>query len=264
VSPLVDLLQDSVAKVRVVALATLCNLALDFSLLRQTLIERSIVPVVVGLVDVTQEIDVRTQSLWMLKNLVYKASLDVKQVLLEHLSPQALMSLMIDANNPGLMEQALILMRNLVSGHETHVQLILDWCGQDLCIFEAMAVHLNSSDLACIKQVLYIVCNIASGGRLHKMMLMAQQDLISRVVELMSADCPEARLAAVWCIINLTWPHDPGASQRVSQLVALGCDDTLQQLVNDSDANMKDRVQLALTQFNVRDSTSSNASTVQL
>jgi hypothetical protein len=55
----------------------------------------------------------------------------------------------------------------------------------------------------------------------------------------------------VWTLINLTWRDDSWAAvrPRVRQLRALGVEDLLRALSNDSDADVKDRARAALSQF---------------
>jgi len=62
---------------------------------------------------------------------------------------------------------------------------------------------------------------------------------------------PHIRVAAIWVIINLTWPEDSGSSDRVSKLRALGFESVLRSLEEDISLDVKDRVRTALGHFGV-------------
>eukprot|EP00656_Telonema_subtile_P047174 TRINITY_DN5402_c0_g3_i9.p1 TRINITY_DN5402_c0_g3~~TRINITY_DN5402_c0_g3_i9.p1 ORF type:complete len:667 (+),score=211.28 TRINITY_DN5402_c0_g3_i9:39-2039(+) len=246
------LLADTEPHVQLEALRVLCNVLLEFSPLRAPLLAQGLLPRVALLL--TQEssvcaVSLRVQTLWALKNLCYRADTATKQSVMRHLEAESVLR-MLHSGEPALQEQVLVLLRNLVSGQEEHVQAVLSWCGE-AALLRAVHQHMETDGLLLAKQALYVVGNIAAGSSLHKSQLMANQALIGCVVGLSTSACAEVRLAAVWCIINLTWPHDPDTSQRVSQLVALGADSHLQKLLRESDSVLQDRVQLALSQFNL-------------
>ena len=77
---------------------------------------------------------------------------------------------------------------------------------------------------------------------------------VSRSCFRFSAD-PESdvRLAAVWCIINLTWKDqasDPTRTQRIQDMKKLGAETLLQGLQDDSDQEVRLRVEGCLKAFN--------------
>merc|ERR1711865_319797 len=119
-------------------------------------------------------------------------------------------------------------MSNLASGDEVHVQLLLEWGGSEL--LHLVSLLLQHSDPKVVKQVLHIVCNIASSSELHKLMLMEAECVVPRAVVHLSSQDADTKLAAVWRIINLSWPQQTGSQQRVDQLRALGCDTILEKM----------------------------------
>ena len=56
-------------------------------------------------------------------------------------------------------------------------------------------------------------------------------------------------MAAVWCVINLTWPDDHGVKYRVVRLREAGFEVQLRTLLDDPDLDVKDRVKTALSHF---------------
>lgn len=57
------------------------------------------------------------------------------------------------------------------------------------------------------------------------------------------------RLAAVWTLINLTWPNEPGYTERVYFLNQLGILKILKSLQNDPDYDVRQKVTCALSNF---------------
>jgi len=197
----------------------------------------------------------RLNAVWALKNLIYQAELDVKSAVMDQLSFPRLQALMTDSEL-SVQEQALAVLRNLASGQASHVEKLVQWATQEQ-LLAVLKDQLSSETGEVVKQALYTVCNIATGAEVHKAMLMEPSGAAAKIVQHISHSWAEVRLAAVWCIINLTWPQDPGAEARVRALQALGCAEKLVSLVGDTEMNVEDRVQVALSQF--RHVTSSSA-----
>lgn len=63
----------------------------------------------------------------------------------------------------------------------------------------------------------------------------------------------EIRLAAIWCVINLTWPDDDGSDIRIQSLRALGFEDALKHAIGEislqGSIDLSDRAALALEHF---------------
>lgn len=91
---------------------------------------------------------------------------------------------------------------------------------------------------------------------------------MDRILRSLDADDPQIRVAAVWCLINLTWPDDSGiddwkfifllksshfcflgASQRIDELCRRGFGEKLHTMIHDSCLDVRDRVKTAIEHF---------------
>ena len=63
----------------------------------------------------------------------------------------------------------------------------------------------------------------------------------------------KVKIAAIWCIINLTWSDDLGCKERVAKLKTCGINEILTSMRSsaDLDLDVKERVKTALKQFGV-------------
>ena len=138
-------------------------------------------------------------------------------------------------------------MRNLASGEQDHVEALLTWATVE-ALFESLRTALEGSSAdEVVRQALYTVCNLATGSEAHKAGVMSiAPEIAFRLVECLSHASSEVRLAAIWCVINLTWPQDEGALGRVEALEALGCEVKLKGLLGDPVVNIEGRITYAL------------------
>lgn len=114
--PLFQLLFDTDIEVQVAASAALCNIILDFSPMKQIIIEKGGVTRLVQLI-LGGSAALRLNAIWALKNMLYQADLSLKRRVMDELGWNNL-SALVDDSNIALQEQALSLLRNLVCGGE--------------------------------------------------------------------------------------------------------------------------------------------------
>lgn len=94
-------------------------------------------------------------------------------------------------------------------------------------------------------QGMYVLCNIASGNEFHKEAVMHQllpqvnDGARSFILKFLQSSDSRLRTAAIWAIINLTFPSSPGASSRVVKLRNAGIVSQIKTMVNDPCVDVK-------------------------
>ncbi|KAI9204522.1 armadillo-type protein [Polychytrium aggregatum] len=245
---LIPLLDDASAQVQNTALATLCNIVLDFSPMKKTLVESGGVQRLVSLVCST-DLSLRLNSVWSLKNLIFHADSALKDSVMSKMGWATLRTLMDDPA-PGIQEQALSFLRNLVCGGETDVNRVFVGLGEHELIryLEQRLTNPNES-IDVMVQALFVVVNILTGREQHQNSIVNSEAIRGSILRHLEHPSPQIRLAAAWCVINSTWPEDPGAQERIKLLRRYGYEERLTKLVDDSDAEVKDRIKTALANF---------------
>lgn len=90
-----------------------------------------------------------------------------------------------------------------------------------------------------------MLSNIASGNEFHKEAVMhqlfpqANDGALSFILKFLQSNDNQLRTAAVWGIINLTFPSSPGASSRVAKLRNAGIVSQIKTMVNDPCVDVK-------------------------
>lgn len=251
VTPLVRLLYDPSTSVQVAALGALSNIVVDFTTHKSKVIKCGGLK---RLVQLSKSMDptLRLNALWALKNLMFLADNMCKEGILSELTTPLLSSLICDSE-PSVQEQALALVRNFVDGSINSVEHMF---AEDGIMLNAIGRQLHSASKAGIGiQGMYVLSNIASGNEFHKEAVMhqlfpqANDGAHSFILKFLQSNDNQLRTAAVWGIINLTFPSSPGASSRVAKLRNAGIVSQVKTMVNDPCVDVKLRVRTALGQF---------------
>ncbi|RKO97880.1 ARM repeat-containing protein [Caulochytrium protostelioides] len=247
---LLNLIQDESLPVRITATATLCNLVLDFSPMKSTVLNQGGVEVLVKLTESTN-VHLRLNCVWALKNLLYNANTLIMQRVLTQLGLKGIARLL---NDPDLavQEQVLTLLRNLVCGNHDEIDYVFAELGQANLIsnIESKLVHLPQYDEVLL-QTLYIIANIAAGHVGHKDAIINSPVILERIRMNLTHRQPTIRAPAVWCIINLTWPHDQGFAERIQKLRRAGVEKVLNSIGPDINMDVRELVKLARCHFSL-------------
>lgn len=119
--PLFDLLHDDDVDVQITASAALCNIILDFSPMKQIIIEKG---VVARLVELTRSTNptLRLNAVWGLKNMLFQTDIETKLNVLSAITWEGLFMYvlfsfrLINDSDFRIQEQALCLVRNVACG----------------------------------------------------------------------------------------------------------------------------------------------------
>ncbi|KAI7848792.1 armadillo-type protein [Circinella umbellata] len=261
-APLLKLLQDESIVVQAAACGALCNLTLDFSPMKKSVIDAGAID---RFVEYSRSNDSKLQlnGVWALNSLLYKADLSAKKAVMKSLTYDALIELLHEPN-PGIQEQALEIVRNLVCGQQEDIEDVIEGIGRDdlldvleckLQVTSNMGLEGEDSTtmISILEPALYIVTNMSSSSEEPRTMLMSRPNIVNSVIHHLSHESPKIRVAAIWCIINWTWinsDHDEDALvERINRLQALGVEQKLQAMEKDPSRDVRDRVRTALDQL---------------
>lgn len=205
-----------------VASAALCNLVLEFSPVRDALLQKGATKLLVDFLTSGDE-ELRKNALWALKNLFFKADADTKNAVMAALGYDNLQMLCSD-KHPRVRELAMTIMRNLACSGSAESQskqldaLFAATGGDRLISILSDALRKDSDNSEVAVQALYVVCNIASGTEEHKASLI-NSDIPQLILWWSSHSNENARIAAVWCTMNLSWKGKPITPRRPSWLM---------------------------------------------
>ncbi|PON89170.1 Coatomer beta subunit [Trema orientale] len=180
----------------------------------------------------------------------------VQESIFGELEASSLASLVSDSE-PLVQEQALALVRNLVDGCVNCIEFVF---AENGIILDAVGRQLQSIPKVEIGiQGMYLLCNVASGNEFHKEAVMhqlvpqAENGTQSFMIKFLQSSDSQLRTAAVWTIINLTFPSVPGAFGRLVKLRNAGIISQVKTMVNDPCLEVKLRIRTALAQFMTSD-----------
>ncbi|KAI4304812.1 hypothetical protein MLD38_040277 [Melastoma candidum] len=249
IGPLLELFHDPSLPVQLAALRAISNMVVDFTQHKSYFLQAGGIKLLVQL-SMSMDSDVRTHSVWALKNYMFLADCKFKEAVFNELSASSLVSLICDPEI-SVREQALRFVRNIMDGNAQSYDYILSENG---VIPEAIGRQLrHASETEHNIQGLYALGNIASGSESHKDVVMQQilQNAGSSdepfITEVLRSDDSRLRTAMLWVIINLTYPSS-GAPGRAMKLCAAGVFSRLKCLVSDPCLDVKLRAKAALGQ----------------
>ncbi|KAG2441911.1 hypothetical protein HXX76_003517 [Chlamydomonas incerta] len=123
---LVALLDDTNVDVRSSAAAAMCNLVLDFSAAKSAVLAAGGLRRLVALTGAEQPPALRHHAAWALGNMLYRADAAVRTQLVQALPWSRLVGLLSDPE-PGVVEQSLVILRNLCMGDRQHIAAAMEW-----------------------------------------------------------------------------------------------------------------------------------------
>ncbi|OWM69184.1 hypothetical protein CDL15_Pgr025371 [Punica granatum] len=241
VLPLLQLLHDPTLSVQLAALRAISNIVVDFRTRKSSFVRWGGVKQLVQL-SMSMNPSIRSNSLWALKNLTFDADNKCKEGVYGELTASSLASLIGDPEPP-VQEQALALVRNLIDGSLDSVQYVF---AEDSIVLDAVGRQLQRASTAEVgMQGMYVLCNVASGGEVHKDAVMDQllRDTKNSsspfITQFLQSNDSRLRTASVWVVVNLTTPSCRGVSSRIGKLRNAGIISQLKNMVNDPCLDVK-------------------------
>ena len=253
--PLFKLLVDPDPAVQAHASASIGNMVLDFSPLKAEVLRAGVVQHLTGMIQ-SEVHTLRVNALWALRNLLFCADYELKATVMEELTWPTLLDCFDDPEED-IQLFAISLVRNLASGPQAHVDLVLQHKDgavlRHLVCKLAPSAVLGSRRNELRREALFAVVNIAAGREEHKKSVM-NSGIMHAVVFYMSDQSTELRTAAVWVVINLIWADGegepgPGLVERANVLRDMGVCQQLDCMVDDASLDVKDRTDTALHIF---------------
>ncbi|KAE8219909.1 hypothetical protein CF319_g6478 [Tilletia indica] len=188
--------------------------------------------------------------LWALKNIVCRATLEVKTSVGTCLGWDKLCTLSLDAD-PLIQEQALNVIRNLAAVDEVDIEMTAQKIGLERLL-----------DL--LERAAHVLVNLATGNRGVRMAVLQRANLLDAILFFMNHPKEEIRVAGVWCVSKLTYrlqsayghgeradPTDDDVGiEAVKRLRAFDIESRIKDLLKKEEAlNVRDRAKVLLTTF---------------
>lgn len=126
--PLFRLLSDTTLEVRIAATGAVCNLMLEFSPMRRAILEQGAMKILC-LATFSEYAQLRLNAVWALKHFCYQPDEPVQiEQMLQELGYEQLMKL-CDDEDVGVQEQALSVIRNVMTGEVKCIGLLFEHIG---------------------------------------------------------------------------------------------------------------------------------------
>ncbi|XP_046342710.1 armadillo repeat-containing protein 8-like isoform X2 [Haliotis rufescens] len=251
--PLLKMMQSGNEEAVAIASSTLCNLLLEFSPSKEPILECGAINILASLAS-RNEAPLRLNGVWGLMNMAFQADQKVKTQIVETLGSDQLFCLLSD-QNPNILMKTLGLLRNLLSNKPVglkfqkcqHIDSIMNVYGKQ--VMQAVVFILEGDHSVDVKeQTLCILANIADGDS-AKDVIMANEDVLKKLMSYMVHSNVKLQIAATFCISNLVCNEEEGAYNRQTRLRDMGVQKLLQQLLGTQDSTLFDKVKTALQQF---------------
>lgn len=242
---LLQLVQSENRELTCTASAVLCNLLLEFSPCKYTLIECGCIEVLCRLIS-SEDVFLRLNGVWGLMNLAYKTDDKIRSAILRNFTPSdALRCLTEMSNEPLAVTRLMGFLRNLINDKEFTGTLIPTY-GNSIAqsvIFVLEGDYRQENK----EQALCVLVNL-SNNLLGKELIINNEDIRNKIFNyLMYQPYPPFQITAACAVCNLLSKEDAGFNERRSALLHFGVNKLLYQVQNTAkDAILLQRVKSAL------------------
>ncbi|CDO73638.1 hypothetical protein BN946_scf185014.g108 [Trametes cinnabarina] len=191
--------QDEDRRVMHAASAVICNVVTNFSPLRTALLEQGVIPRLVQLLR-SSDIELKLNALWAFKNLLYKASPELKREVISAIGWSEISSLFLDSDSR-LQEQVFHILRHVADGVED-VELLFSEMAGDEGLLDNLAQAMDSDNEDVVLQSVFVLANIANSPA-HQASILSHSRILGRLRDCLVDAKVEIRRPAVSCVLEL-------------------------------------------------------------
>ncbi|GAA5902579.1 hypothetical protein JCM8208_006928 [Rhodotorula glutinis] len=251
--------EDENEVVKITAAAAVANLLLDFSPMRQVLVDAGCIARMCQLVVNSTNPALQLNAMWALKNATYQSTAEFKRTVLVDLTWDHLAKL-IASLDASIAEPALSILRNItcvtnneaitgLGAHEMGEERLLGLLQDRVAVGVAAGGRTGGENL--VEQALFCLNNIATASESAQLAIASRTTLLRYVFSYLDSRLLSLRVAALWVLHNLAYrarptAFSPHAARRpheiVDKLRAMGLDAKLRVLERDPELDVRERV----------------------
>ncbi|BFZ65059.1 hypothetical protein YB2330_006222 [Saitoella coloradoensis] len=253
VPPMMKCLEDEAVEVRVAASAALCNLVLEFSPMRKTIMEHEILRILRTQVH-DNEPALRLNAIWTLKHLFYKQKTSVKQSVLQNLGLEIFME-RINDDDIAIQEQALDCFQNLTADGAENLDLLFSVLSPKALLDLILEKLQPGAPHQLVEPAIFILVHIAVGNDSHRNLILEDERILEALRQRLDDNDCAVRLGCVWTIINLTSLGEQTVEQTMSARHAVRClrdigiVSKIYNMTEDDTQDVRERVKTAIFQI---------------
>ncbi|KAL8281545.1 hypothetical protein RQP46_006229 [Phenoliferia psychrophenolica] len=243
--PIARLLRDEEDEVvKITAAAAISNLVLEFSPMRETLLEEGCIRRLCELAR-SENLMLRINALAAIRNATYQSQASFKRTTISALGWAYLAECISDPEED-VSVQALFILQNVACTVGDSPIDGLAEIGEDR-LLSLLENKLLSKSTTLMIPVVKILINIATADEPAKLAIVARIKLLQTLVSLFDHPNAELRVGAVWVMINLSYqdrhPHERRRpAEIVARLRAMGVEHKLRGMGGDASLDVRERV----------------------
>ncbi|KAI8989797.1 ARM repeat-containing protein [Trametes punicea] len=190
---------DEDRRVMHAASAVICNIVTNFSPLRTALLEQGAIPRLVELLRAS-DIELKLNALWAFKNMLYKATPELKREVMSAIGWSEISSLLLDPDTR-IQEQVFHILRHVADGVED-VDLLFSEMGSGDGLLDNLAEAMESENEDVILQAVFVLANVANSPA-HQSSILSHPRILGRLRDCLVDAKVEIRRPAVSCVLEL-------------------------------------------------------------
>ncbi|KAM0749743.1 ARM repeat-containing protein [Meredithblackwellia eburnea MCA 4105] len=249
--PLFNLLRsEEDLVVQITAAAAVSNLVVEFSPMRESLLEQGCMQRLCELAHLGDE-TLRINALFAIKNAVYQSAATFKRKTMMNLGWNFLAEC-ISHPNEEISVEALAILRNITCIVNDDAVTGISELGEDR-LFNLLEDKLRSESTNVILQAVYTLVNLATADEMAKLAIVSRNQIVRSLMMHMDHSMSEVRVGTAWVMINLCYQerssiyrHQRKPHEIVSRLRALGVEQRLRTMLSDVSLDVRERVGQAL------------------